>query len=276
MATYRPVPAKIMTIDYVGISTAASEVYRKRAEQELSKLEGQVLRGKLDRGDRLFNLGDNVKVECTVCFNLKQATVVIGADAEQSIEEKPCYCCSPCLVAGRISKLSTMDQETLLPVFEEEQDYFADIIVCQAADSTAPKSIVLYEERRSGGAAIMSKRVLQSRTFEAVEMFDVAFADFQNHQVGDSVLVLVQPLYGFTPYAGEYLACVNRGQVVNESVENDLITISLDYPESTGYSCQIVSDSQVWDMEEEDLPDIAPDPKYFPFRILPIKIESCL
>ena len=40
MATYRKVPARIVTIDYVGIKTARSEEYRKRAETELTKLEG--------------------------------------------------------------------------------------------------------------------------------------------------------------------------------------------------------------------------------------------
>ena len=275
MAVYRPVPARILTVDYVGISTSASETFRKRAEQELSKLEGQVIRGKLERGNRRVTLGDNVKVECTVCFNLKQATIIIGADAEQSLEEKPCYCCSPCLVAGRIMKVANIDVELERPVYEEEKDYFADILICQAGSTDAPKSITLHEERRSGGAAVMSSRVLQSNNFGVEEMLDVPFSDFQNHAVGDSVLVLVQPLYGFTPYAGEYLACINKGQVANESVENTLIDISLSYPNSTGFSCEIAKDSQVWDLDEET-DDIIPDPKYFPFRILPIKIESCL
>jgi len=279
VATYRKVPAKILTVDYVGIATAESENYRKRAEAELSKIEGQVLRGNLDQGHRSFNIADNVRVECTVCFNLKQAVVVIGADINSKLKKEECYCCSPCLVAGRIIETKTRapggddDYDEGVSIYEEDQDYFAKILVCQAPDATTPKSITLHEERSAGGVSIMKERKLQSMTYGAEEMYDVVYSDYQNHQVGDSVMVLVQPLYGFTPYPGEYLPCINQRKVADGVFELPQPTITVDYIESTGFSCQIVKDKAVWGLTGEEPEELN---KLYPFRILPIKIESCL
>jgi len=276
MAVYRPVPAKILTVDYLGISTPRSETYIKRAEQELSKLEGQVLRGSLDQGHRTFNLGDNVVVECSVCFNLKQAVVVIGRGIETRLSEDECYCCSPCLVAGKIMSTKRADEEDVfLPMYEEEADYYAEILVCQAPSQDLPKKVTVYEERAAGGASVLQSRVLQNMTYDTATMFDVIYSDYQNHQVGDSVLVLVQPLYNFTPYAGEFLPCINQRKVADESVFLPEVSVTADYLESTGFSCQIAMDKALWGIPEED-PELVTPNKLYPFRVLPIKIESCL
>jgi len=276
MATYRPVPAKILTVDYVGVTTAASEAYLKRAEQELSKLEGQVLRGNLDQGARKFNLGDNVVVECTVCFNLKEAVVIIGQDIVSRITEDSCYCCSPCLVAGMIiaTKNTREYPDEGEPLYEKDEDYYAEVHVCQAPDTTSPKSIVLHEERKSEGISVMRSRVLQNQSYGAEIMYDVVYSDYQNHQPGDTVLVLVQPLYAFIPAPfGVYSPCVNKRQIANEAFEFPKPTCTTDFINSSGMSCQIAIDRDVWlddpDTEYDEL-------RRYPFRILPIRIESCL
>ena len=68
MATYRKVPAQIILRDYIGISTIDAEKYRKLGERELTKLEGQVLRGSLDQGVRRVDLCDEVQCEAIVIY----------------------------------------------------------------------------------------------------------------------------------------------------------------------------------------------------------------
>jgi hypothetical protein len=278
MVTYRPVPAKILTIDYVGVATSVSETHRKRAEQELTKLEGQVLRGDLSQGVRRVDLGDNVKVECTVCFNLKEAKVIIGAGLNSRLTEQSCYCCSPCLVAGMIietNSIDTTDPNNEIPLYEKEEDYYATIEVCQAPDTTSPRSITLHEERKAGGKSIKETRVLQSKTYGVELLYDVIYSDYQNHKPGETVLVLVQPMYDFNwPPYGRYTPCVNNRQVANEVFEYPQIITTVDFINSSGMSCQIVQDKQIWTYDEVLSP--LGDIKRFPFRVLPIKIESCL
>jgi hypothetical protein len=278
MVTYRPVPAKILTIDYVGVATSVSETYRKRAEAELTKLEGQVMRGNLDQGVRRVDLGDNVRVECTVCFNLKEAKVIIGGGLDSRLTEKSCYCCSPCLVAGKIvepNSIDDTDPNNEVPLYEKEEDYYATIEVCQAPDTTSPRSITLHEERKAGGKALKKTRVLQSKTYGVELLYDVIYSDYQNHKTGETVLVLVQPMYDFNwPPYGRYTPCVNNRQVADEVFEFPQIICTVDFINSSGMSCQIVQDKQVWTSDEEL--QMFGDIKRFPFRVLPIKIESCL
>ena len=279
MVTYRPVPARILSIDYVGISTAASETYLKRAEAELSKLEGMVVRGGLDQGTRRFNLGDNAEVECTVCFNLKQAVVTIGRDVKSRTLLSPCYCCSPCLVAGLILATAGVIPEGEDgegdPRYEYEEDYYADILVCQAPNYSQPMSVTVYEERASAGVSNMSKRVLQSRSYGGEITLNSIYSDYQNHQVGDSVMVLVQPLYEFVPAPfGIYSPCVNRRQVADESFLYPALTCSEDFIESSGSSCNIMADKNLWTYDGDA--EIYGEIRKNPFRILPIKIKSCL
>ncbi len=280
MATYRPVPAKILTIDYVGVATSISEVYRKRADVELSKLEGQVLRGDLAQGERKVNIGDDVVIECTVCFNLKMAKVIIGGSVRSRVVESSCYCCSPCLVAGVIvatKTIDTTDPNKPIPLYEKEEDYYAEIQVCQAPNTSTPKSIVLHEERKSGSAGTMTSRVLQNASYGAEMLYDVLYADYQNHKPGDTVLVLVQPLYDFNwPPFGIYAPCLNNRKVANENFEYPKPLITTDFINSSGMSCQIMMDRQLWEPDPDDPDGDEERLKKFPFRILPIKIESCL
>jgi len=280
MATYRPVPARILTVDYVGVATSVSETYLKRADAELSKLEGQIVRGDLDQGTRKVHLGDNVVVECTVCFNLKEAVVIIGANTSSNLVEKSCYCCSPCLVAGLIiatKNIDTTDPNNPVPLYEKEEDYYAEIQVCQAPNTSTPRSIVLHEERKSGGSRVLKSRVLQNASYGVEIMYDVIYNDYHNHQVGETVLVLVQPLYDFnwTPF-GIYTPCINNRQVADDIFEYPKPLITTDFVNSSGMSCQIAMDKQLWEKDSDDPDGDENRIKRFPFRILPIKIESCL
>jgi len=283
MATYRKVPARILCVDYVGVSRAAETRYRRRADQELGKLEEQVLRGDLDQGTREVQVEPNVLIECVVMFALKKATVYIGRDKNVKMKEDPCYCCSPCLVAGLIISIDCLDPESLEPEeelgYKEDGHYIADIMICQAGDSSMPVKITVMEERSVGGASVYSERTLMNRSFGAPMMIDVPFSDHHWHEVGSSVMVLVQPLFNFADYPGEYSPCINRRMVADGSIIEPYPTITTRYINSTGFSCQINSDEQVWneDMNGDDIPPDPPaDDKYYPFRILPIKVESCL
>lgn len=280
MVTYRKVPAKIICIDYIGVPTAKSQQYRKLAEAELAKLEGQVSRGDLRQGTRQMYISDNVVVEATVMYELREAVVIIGGDIKQRIEELPCYCCSPCLVAGMVVDITAeWDDENQKYLFEEDADYYGTVRICQAASTNMPTQVTLYEERAAAGNKIYDERVIQGRAFGVDVFNDVVFSDYERHQPGSSVLVLVQPLYGFTAYPGVYSPCINRRRVANEAIDNPWPTISTAYVNSSGFSCQIAQDYQLWDETlngTDDEPVPPADVKYFPFRVLPITIDSCL
>ena len=120
MATYRKVPARIMVVDYVGISAETESSYRRRADQELMKLEEVVLRGNLDQQQAKKTLANNVVVECNVCYNLKKAIVYVGRETNNEVTEKPCYCCSPGLVAGLIIEVKAEEFIDEIPQYKKE------------------------------------------------------------------------------------------------------------------------------------------------------------
>lgn len=272
MPTYRKVPARILTVDYVGVTTEESTRYRKAADLELHKLEQRVLRGKLDQGFSTTTIEPNVVCECVVMFQLKQAVVYIGRDKTERLIEKECYCCSPGLVAGVIMDLEA-DFVNDEPEYTEDADYYADVMICQAGSNELPKSITLEEETSYGGQKGRSQRMLQASGHGGEYMVKVPYAYRHQHQIGDSVWVLVMPLYNFINYPGEYMDCINNRQIATSMIENPWPTISPAYINSTGISCQITMDKQLWDPEIEPYTG---DLKYYPFRILPIKIDSCL
>lgn len=281
MATFRKVPARIITIDYVGIGSVAASKYRKQAESELSKLEGMVARGKLKQGVRKVSIAPNVEVECTVMFELTQAVVVIGAHAQEDVEEVPCFCCAPCLVAGLVIEPTALfNEETGNYDYEDEHiDYLAEILICQAPNSTLPKRVTVTEDRTTDGVPSRIERVVMAQDYGNHTILNAAYADFTRHEPGASVMVLVQPLYGFDQYPGIYSPCINNRQVADEAILLPKPSISTAYINSTGYSCQISTDEQMWDETYNDLeePPVPPaDDKYTFFRVLPITIQSCL
>lgn len=280
MATYRKIPARITVIDNVGLAQVKHKQHLKRAEQELTKIEGQVARGSLMQGVRKIEIGDNVRIECSTSFGRTEAVVIIGSTFGAYTMNEPCYCCSPCLVAGKIIEVYAGEEliQDGIQFYEKDEDYYADVSICQSVGNEAPRKITVYEECSSGGSTKMNERVVETHWVDIQLMKKAIFSDYQNHQVGDVVLVLVQPLYEFTPAPyGEYSPCVNYRKVVMEAVENPALACTPDFIESTGKSCQIAKDRSVWDnnLETEEVEE-SEIRKYYPFRILPIKIKSCL
>lgn len=159
----------------------------------------------------------------------------------------------------------------------------ADILICQAAPAGEPKRITVYDEHTSGGVRKFIERVILRQGHASMEIFNVPFADYQNHQVGSEVLVLVQPLYDFAPacldfipacdnVVGEYSPCVNKRMIADEAVDNSRILITNAWVNSTGNSCQILMDHELW----SQYPEFPVEYRRYPFRILPIRIDSCL
>lgn len=281
MATFRKIPARIMTVDYIGIPTSQSEAYRKRAEAELSKLEGQITRGKLSQGTRKTTIAHNVVVECTVMFELVQAVVIIGGGVEEKLIEDPCFCCAPCIVAGLVLEpTAPLNEETQIHDYTDETiDHWAEILICQAGSKAFPKKVILVQDRGTDGAGVRTETVVLAQAYGTHTVINAIYSDYTRHQPGDSVLVLVQPLWGFTTYPGVYSPCLNNRQVAEEEVAYPYPDITEAFINSSGVSCQISTDEQIWDETYNDL-EIPPDPpadeKYNPFRVLPITIKSCL
>lgn len=277
------IPLKVEVVDNIGISQGLKAGYRKQAIGEFTKLLGQVTRGALAQGVRRFEISDNVMVEAIVCHNLQIVNVIVGARPDIFVKEKECWCCGPCLVAGKIMSIHARYDETEEEFYyEEDQHYYADILICQSGDG-APKNIRHYEVTKAAGGTSIKETPMVSGSYSEEFFMNAIFSDYQNHKIGDSVLVLVQPLCDFIPYYGNFSPCINRRRVANGAFEFPAIDpetdISLQFINSSGISCQIAKDDQVWDEaynELEEPPVPLADEKYNPFRILPIKIESCL
>jgi len=279
MVTYRKVPARIIIVDHVGIPNHDEMRFRRRADQELTKLEQMVERGDLDQGYRQVEVEPGVTIDCAVVYTIREATVTVGKKGGERLMEDPCYCCSPGFAAGIVMATYHEDlDEDDLPIFEKDEHFFADIVLCQAPSNDMPVKISLEEEVSIGGSVQRRTRVLYSKQHGAEQLTKVPFANHQTQLEGDSVLVLITPIWDFKTYPGVYMSCINKRQVAQEVFLHPWPTISTAYINSSGVSCKIVEDFQMWDedyeYEEPPVPD--PDWKYYPFRILPIKIDSCL
>lgn len=278
------IPVRFELVDNIGVSDEARAMYRKKGMGEFTKLAGMTTRGALAQGVRRFSLGGNVEVEAVICHNIQIVTVTIGAREESITREKECWCCGPCLVAGKIMNIyARYDEAEMMYYYEEDDHYYADILICQSPSSIAPKNITRYDINEAGGGTSIRETPLTSGSYSEEFMMNAIFSDYQNHKVGDNVMVLVQPLCDFVPYYGEFSPCINRRRLANGGFEFSAIDpetdISTQFINSSGLSCQIALDEQVWDELYNDLeepPEPPADEKYNPFRILPIKIESCL
>ncbi len=266
MDLYSEIPTSISVIDNVGVDKSISDNLIKPANLALSKLESKMKRGNLIQGSKTTPLGDNVTVRCDIKYGLRYITITIGADEDVKIEENDCWCCGPCIVAGNIIEIA--DSE-----YKEDSHYYASVELCQNGSSIKPKSVIKRTSFSSCGSSSYTEEKLQSKTFVAKILQGVAFSCYNEHREGDRVLVLVSPLQEFvTTNYGDFSPCINKRIVANGPIEEYKVNMSLDFINSSGISCQITKDSQIWDPDEE----IPGDINYFPFRILPINIESCL
>lgn len=276
------IPIVVSVTDNVGIPPEEYNYYKKLGLRWHNKLLGTVTRGDLKQGKRTFYPGDNIKIVSTICANMQYVDVTIGAEEDLIYKEEKCYCCSPCLVAGLILDIyADYDEETEIYTYSEDAHYYADIKICQSGTPLTQVSRTEIGITKAAGATNIVQRSLGSMTYYEETVFHAVFSDYQNHQPGDSILVLIQPIRDFTPWVGEFSPCINKRQLANGAFEyfNADVAISTAYINSTGMSCQIFKDEQIWN-EEYNLLEEPPVPpandKYNPFRILPIRIDSCL
>jgi hypothetical protein len=214
-------------------------------------------------------------------YELTQAVVIIGGQVGEEIVETPCFCCAPCLVAGLILEPTAPFEEEIEEYHYEDEntDFWAEILICQAPNTTLPKKVTVIEDRTSDGVPSRTERVVMGQNFGNFTVKVATYSDYTRHQPGDSVMVLVQPLYGFTSWPGVYSPCINERRVADDAINLPVPAISTAYINSSGFSCQISTDDQIWDEDynELDEPPVPPaDEKFNPFRVLPINIQSCL
>ena len=75
---------------------------------------------------------------------------------------------------------------------------------------------------------------------------------------------------------GSWSPEVNKRRVVGRSFEDPEAMITSLYSASTGISGVIMADSNLWLGQPNADPPIDPAPKFNPFRILPIPMNSCI
>lgn len=298
------IPARIITVDYIGVHNNVATAYRSRAMSELETLYSHMEFQGLKQYKRTITTDENVRILCQIYFGAAQATIIIGADSKISIDEYACFCTAYGVVAGRIIKLEdeVEDAESVTEHYQDDESYRANILVCQKAGFGRPKLIETREVRRSGGSSNETIKNVQSDAFWISEEFvNVPFTDRYPHQPGELCLILVMPLVDYRPtnqnsfcYGmtfeekfGAWSPEVNMRKIVNrywdKSVEevSPAAIITNKYLASTGQTNIITLDANIWDgkldnkedtrTEEELLKEI----RYNPFRILPIPLDSC-
>lgn len=285
------IPARIITVDYLGVSSATSEQFRSRALAEIAELKNHMKYMNLKQGKRSVNLEKGVRLDCSIIWNAADAIIIIGADYELAVDEYACFCSAYGVVAGRILNLKDESEDedaVLTDHYEDDTSYAADIIICQKAGAGQPKII---ETRKITEAAGVTKEVLttieRNSFFISTVFINVPFTDHFKHYPGELVLILVMPLVDFRPASnevhlygmaytekhGSWSPEVNRRSVVAPDLYEEPDTqITNKYIASTGMTNLITLDRPIWEESAEPPGDI----KYCPFRVLPIPLDSCL
>ena len=220
--------------------------FRGFGNSQMNILMQQMAHQGLKQASRIVAANPYVYVECVVCFGLREINIFVAPEAVDVLLPKQCWCCGPCLIGGAIAALPNENYDSA----DFESDYYADVLICQKAGEDSHYSIY---------------------------MADVKFSDYSQHAVGDSVLVLVMPIYDFIPDAAEPLqetplaGCVNQGMYYHPDYSiAPKTTLAQEYPEPV--SCGIMGHAHLWTDTEAD----TTLHRYFPLRILPFNIASCL
>ena len=221
------------------------EMFHGFGRSQMRILEEQMAHQGLKQASRIVSANPYVSVECVACFAIRKINIYVAPEAEEYVFPKECWCCGPCLVGGLISSVPNENYDS-----GDDSDYFADVIICQKAGEDSHYSVYLA---------------------------DVKFSDYTKHQPGDSVLVLIMPIYDFIPNVAEPLqetplaGCVNQGFLYTPDYNLDpKTTIAPNYPKPV--SCGVMGHAALWTDTEED----TTLHRYFPLRILPFHITSCL
>jgi hypothetical protein len=277
------IPARILTIDYFGVTTAYASKFRRRALKELHLLAYDMEFSGLRQNRRERILEPNVKVVCEVVYGVATAIVIIGYSGETSLLEHACFCTTFGLVAARITEVT----ET----FDDDTKYVANAIICQQTGVGQPKRIEVRTITEVGSSSQEKiEHIKDKEFFISQELINIPFTDRSHHEVGDLLLMLLMPLVDYRPpvedafpYGMEYKEKqgswspeVNRRRIVGRNFENPEAMITSRYQASTGISGVILADSNLWLGQPNAEPPIDPQPKFNPFRILPIPMNSCI
>ena len=277
------IPARILTIDYFGVTTAYAATFRRRALKELHLLAYDMEFNGLTQNRRERVLAPNVKVVCEVVYGVATAIIIIGYSGETSLLEYVCFCTTFGLVAARITEVT----ET----FDDDTKYVANAIICQQTGIGQPKRIEVRTVKEVEGATLESiDHVRDKEFFISQELINIPFTDRSHHEVGDLLLMLIMPLVDYRPASddcfpygmeykekqGSWSPEVNRRRIVGNSFEDPEALITSKYIASTGISGVILADSSLWNGLPSADPPVPPEPKFNPFRILPIPMNSCI
>jgi hypothetical protein len=277
------IPARILTIDYFGVSSAFAAKYRRRALKVLHELAYDMEYADLKQYRRERILDPNVKVVCDMVFGVATAMVIIGYMGRTSLEEHSCFCATFGLVAARITSVTE--------IFDEDTDYVANAIICQQTGIGSPKRIEMRTIKEVGGdMSEVIDSVYEKNFFISDELINIPFTDRFHHTVGNLVLVLLMPLVDYRPTApdcfpygiqynekqGSWSPEVNRRSIVGNTYEDPEAMITSKYIASTGITGAIMADADLWLGNPDADPPVDPEPKFTPFRILPIEMNSCI
>lgn len=296
------IPARITTVDYIGVHKDQASKYRSRALSELEILQSSMAFNALKQCRRSLSIDDNVDIECHITFGVAQAVIIIGAGSDISISEYACFCTAYGVLAGRIINLvdEKEDPDSLDDHYANDLSYAADIKVCQKTGPGVPKLIETREIRQSGPSVKEILKSLKSTEFYISDTFyNIPFTDRFQHTPGELVLILAMPLVDYRPTAqqafrydtsyvekqGAWSPETNRRRIVNyywaSQDEHPEALITARYVASTGHTNLITLDSGMWDGKKDDeedsrsQEDLLKEVRYNPFRILPIPMNSC-
>jgi hypothetical protein len=265
---FHSIPVRIRVVDKIGKDKNDIVGYRKRAYIELKTLYSQMYHNNLQQSGRVVGIDDNVSVHCYINHGIKSAVIVVGDKAKKDVIEQVCWCCGPCLVAGIILTINGYDTD---PVYTNDDSYIADIKVCQKGDETQKSKVIKEVTSREAGNSkapdMVEYKHTNSFTTSKV-IYNVPFSDRFRHKIGSTVMVLVSPIYKFSPF--RYNPCINKRQLAQDGFTE--LTITTDFIKSTGSACKIMADKNMWTPNDRTTHDV----DAMPFRILPIVLRTCL
>lgn len=278
------IPARILTIDYFGVSSAFAAQYRRAALRELHEMAYDMEFSDLKQYRRERIIDTNVKVTCEMVFGVATAIIIIGFSGETSMLEHTCFCSTFGLVAARILSITDIN-------YDEDTDYVANVVICQQTGVGSPKRIETRTIREVGGDTSETlDNVYEKSFFISEELVNIPYTDRYRHEEGELVLVLLMPLVDYRPSQadcfpygmtynekqGSWSPEVNRRSIAGNTYEDPEAMLTSKYIASTGMTGAIMADSSLWLGNPLADPPVDPEPKFTPFRILPIEMNSCI
>ena len=279
------IPARILTVDYFGVTAEFAAQYRRKALQELHDLAYAMhtlgIHLKQSRRERI--VAPNVKIISEVIHGVATAIIVIGFDEDTSLLEHACFCTTFGIVAARITSIESL--------YDDDTKYKANAIICQQLGTGQPKKVEVRTISEIDGVIKETIDLTRGKEFFiSQELINIPFTDKLNHIEGSLILMLIMPLVDYRPpvdgcfsYGMEYNEKqgswspeVNKRRIVGQAYEDPEALITSLYIASTGISGVIMADSALWNGLPSADPPIPSEPKFNPFRILPIPMNSCI